>query len=279
MEKWLDPALRSRIVESASSEGRALDEAPLACRSLVARDAVRILGVPAAIAVTREWVVDAAKALPGALYALTMNGTLALNTPGLGLIAALYTGDPSPLRIVAEGSRLDQIGWPGQNDAALALWAVSQAPGVPDRLRALIEPAARWVSGGDASSGELQARSREAQALWIGASSTDLTNARTVLSALNPSVDDTLMAALDEGLRQGPDFAGPAGLLAEATYAASAAFDGWLAYHAHRGLPSFAAESSARAASTVASNFGVALWPGFIERAAELAVRSLDTKR
>jgi hypothetical protein len=111
---------------------------------------------------------------------------------------------------------------PFKNDPRLPASLLPRAPRASDNSALCY--ALTWSS----SSGELEARSREAQALWLGASSTDLTNARALLSALNPNADAASMAAL------------------------------------------------ARAAATAASHVGAALWPGFIARAAELAVRSLD---
>jgi hypothetical protein len=188
-------------------------------------------------------------AFPGVVRVLLESGALADDTPGLAELAARIASHPDTLCVAPFGEYLDQIGWPCRHDVRLAQRALADlavpAPlaGVMQAVRACVEG-----RGGDLVTGQAHAQLASFLAGKLGPGDAlalvERLQGATAAAACRP-----LVAAL-EAERLEP---ATCDALASLAFAVRAARDGWLAYHAYRGLPSAGATAAAAALTATPS--------------------------
>lgn len=182
--------------------------------------------------------------LPGVLAELVRSGELSAGAPGLAALVSEL--DPAWWAIATDGVRLDQVGWPTRFDVELTRRAVGRMAPLDPAVQPLLDEVTSWLDAGTAAPA-LEARRGVAFAAALGASLADVVGteveALQLLVTLRPFADAEERRWFLKARRL------PAGERAVCHLAAATrvAADGWLAYHAHRSLPSEAAAHAAPA--------------------------------
>jgi hypothetical protein len=257
-----------------------------ALRAALGREAVKALGVGDAARLTDGWGLPPRPdflrnaehgAVPGAVRVLLERKALAPGGTGLSLLAWLVAGHRDALRVGRvdpEGERLDQIGWPCVHDACLALRAIDGLGRVPALLADGVR-AVRACCGGRPVVGQTEAAVHQAMAAWLlSTAEGDAARAISLAESFGHGAAGALrsLAARVEADRSLLD-------ADEKTYrgfwhlavAGDAAARGWNAYHAHRGLPSLAADAAASAIEVASEVTGRGLAAATVTWAIELA--------
>jgi hypothetical protein len=184
--------------------------------------------------------------LPGVIQELLARGKLPPDTPGLAELEAelpeqwwaiLWSQGPS-----------EQQGWPLRRDVEIAARAAARAPSLPDPLDAWLDDVRGWLDG-RVDAGAFAALHGLVSAMVLGgtvAGGEDSDpQALQIFGSLYPEAGEVERRAFLQARRQPPADVAVC-FVVEATHAAR---DGWLAYHAHRGL---AAPTAILAADAVA---------------------------
>jgi len=264
-----------------------LADAPPADRSERGREAVRAVGARVAAKLTDGWglaprpgFVHGSKhgALPGVIRCLLEAGAVAEGASGLALLSWLVAGAANGLTVVPEqpgGRRLDQQGWPCNNDARLALRAVEQLTCVPPLLEDSVRKLRAYLGGDLALAAELEAiHAAAAYACFVG-SGASAEEAMVMVERLVDRAAVASMKPLASRLAAAPTELGAAPKALEAIWflamSTQAAADGWTAFHAHRGLPSGAAQAAAATVQAASSATGAVSAEEVVYWALELA--------
>lgn len=206
--------------------------------------------------------------LPGVFRCLARDGRLDATAPAVRRLAARFAG-PNAAAFCTAGERIDQIGWPVVRDLAVALAAFARIP-VDHPLAGELTRHASAVADGQPVDRPTLARLRARLDMLalIGRGHTVL-----AVVALAAQIHRPPDAGLPEFVRThaGLATAHPdhAAALAHLAGAAMGAIDGWLAYEAHRRLPSTTAEASAH---VVAAALGLA-GPALVDELIALGLR------
>ncbi len=210
--------------------------------------------------------------LPGSIGLAVHEGALPRDAPGLDDLAALIR--PHPKGFTVEGERLDEIGWPIKNDAAIALVAADIHPSLPSELCPIVEVVRRWIGGEAMAEGTLRHGWHLADAHLFATRFFGAPGDRIEMIFHTIHGDDLPEDVID-ALQGMPIEDRRAVEIVEAvTSAAMSAERGWLAYHAHRRLASFTAESALRALKLSVDVAGD-VWSRAIDEALRLARRGV----
>lgn len=160
-----------------------------------------------------------------------------------------------PEGVLADGARLDEPRWPTMYDARLAVWSVEQLPTAHLAQDAALVALARDALDDPSRAEALAVATRCEGAFVIGAQlhgmSEDQLVSYNIIPRQHPDAED----AFWQGYRHGLDAEAirARALTHQLLSACHEARMGWLAYHAHRRLPSLSAEASSQTAFIVAS--------------------------
>jgi hypothetical protein len=210
--------------------------------------------------------------LPGVFRCLARDGHLDPTTPAVRELVLRFAG-PEAMLFRTVGERIDQIGWPVVRDLEVALAAFAHLR-VDHSLADELARAARAVIAGDRIDRKQLARLRARLDMLAL-----IPRGHTVLAvvALAAQIHRPPDAGLPELVRSNAAWAAAhpthAAALAHLAGAMMGGIDGWLAYEAHRRLPSTTAEASAL---VVAAALAVAGRP-LLDELIALALRLVAT--
>lgn len=212
--------------------------------------------------------------LSGAPRVALERGALTPLGPAVDRLAATLSARPEGI-IVADGRRLDEPRWPIRHDARLAIWSVEQLPHARlEHERATIELARQALDDPDLADALSQAATARG-GFTLGAQLAGLPEERLISANIIPT-DPTARDAFWDGYRAqlSPEALVQHTLISQLLSACRSGVEGWLAYHAHRRLPSHAAEASYLIAAAVAGELGGGerFWSAWLNVALALAV-------
>ena len=209
--------------------------------------------------------------LPGVFRCLARDGRLDATTPAVRRLAERFAG-PNAAGFRTVGERIDQIGWPVVRDLAVALAAFARIPVAHPLVDELLRQARAVVDGQPVDRPTLaRLRARLDMLALIGRGHTVL-----AVVALASQIHRPPDAGLPEFVRKHADLARAhpdhAAALAHLAGAAMGAVDGWLAYEAHRQLPSTTAEASVHVVAAALAITG----DGLVDELVALGLRLAD---
>lgn len=219
-------------------------------------------------------------ALPGVFRCLAREGLVDPHAAELRRLAERFAAVPDARNFRgAPGDRLDQIGWPVVHDLAVALAAFERLGASHPLADALLADARTLLAGSLLPDRPLERRRLRLEMLHLVAHGVAVPDLLPFAEQRSREPDPGLVDFLHEHgpwAREHPDLATALSALAGALLAARV---GWFAYHAHRGLPSSAAEASAAVVARAIPLTGPDLVPSLIALGLELVGRPAPPTR
>jgi hypothetical protein len=198
--------------------------------------------------------------LPGVLRCLARDGHLDVARPDVRRLAARFA-EPDADHFCTVGERIDQIGWPVTRDLAVALAAFAHIPIDHSLADDLVSAARRVVAGDPIDRPALAQRRIRLDLLALLGHGHAVPAVLLLAAQLHATPDPGLPEFLHAHAAWAAAHPTHAAALAHLAGATMGAIDGWLAYEAHRRLPSSAAESSAHVVAAALAITG----PGILD--------------